>query len=161
MVETKTKAKSNGNTKAIEKSVKNRDQYLRSSFLYQAAILMSNGPANSKRDVKMAPLGRLYASQSKAVARKNVIRLSPDIKRTICKQCNTIMLPGSLCQIDIINESRNKTKKHADVLIYTCRECHSQKRYPIGKNREYMVFTDDRRQEITRIELGVNAALNN
>lgn len=35
-----------------------------------------------------------------------------------------------------------KKVSHADVLIHTCKVCGGEKRYPVGKNPDHVVFTD-------------------
>ncbi|KAK9236589.1 RNAse P Rpr2/Rpp21/SNM1 subunit domain-containing protein [Lipomyces kononenkoae] len=131
---------------ALSKSLKNRDQYLRTSFLYQASVLMANAaqanPELANTATKAtAPLARYYASQMKAVARKSVIRLDPNIKRSICKRCDTILIPGRTCATFVENESIGSVP-HADVLTHTCKVCGGQKRFPIGKDRDFLVFTE-------------------
>ncbi|KAK9468340.1 RNAse P Rpr2/Rpp21/SNM1 subunit domain-containing protein [Lipomyces arxii] len=128
---------------AVVKSIKNKDQYLRISFLYQAAQLMANTSRTSAEltSAPTAPLSRFYASQMRSVARKNVIRLDPSIKRTVCKRCDSVLIPGSTCAVAIENESRDKVA-HADVLTHTCMVCGGQKRYPVGMDRNYEVFTE-------------------
>ncbi|KAK7204519.1 RNAse P Rpr2/Rpp21/SNM1 subunit domain-containing protein [Myxozyma melibiosi] len=126
--------------------VKNRDQYLRASFLYQAAVLMAssadaNPEVSTKATAATAPLSRLYASQMRAVAQKSVLKLDPSIKRTICKRCDSVLIPGSTLSVHVENLSK-KAVPHADVLVHTCKVCGGQKRYPVGQNREHVLFTD-------------------
>ncbi|KAK9322534.1 RNAse P Rpr2/Rpp21/SNM1 subunit domain-containing protein [Lipomyces orientalis] len=140
-------AKAKAKTSAgLTKSLKNRDQYLRTSFLYQASVLMANSASTSpdlaeSATSATAPLSRFYASQMKSVARKGVIRLDPNIKRSICKRCDTVLIPGRTCAIAIENGSVN-TVPHADVLTHTCKVCGGQKRFPVGQNRDFLVFTE-------------------
>lgn len=75
------------------------------------------------------------------VAKKTVLKLSPGLKRSICKQCNSVLIPGMNVSIRIENLSRAKSA-HNDVLVYKCLQCDERKRFPIGKDREYVVFHD-------------------
>ncbi|KAJ3028122.1 UNVERIFIED_CONTAM: Ribonuclease P protein subunit p21 [Siphonaria sp. JEL0065] len=41
----------------------------------------------------------------KSVASRMVLRLDPTIKRTICKQCDTILIPGVTASVELDDES--------------------------------------------------------
>ncbi|KAK9372051.1 RNAse P Rpr2/Rpp21/SNM1 subunit domain-containing protein [Lipomyces chichibuensis] len=140
------KKESKKTSAALTKSLKNRDQYLRTSFLYQASVLMANTAITTPEFAvtatsATAPLARYYASQMKSVARKSVIRLDPNMKRFICKRCDTVLIAGRTCAIAVENESVAKVP-HADVLTHTCKVCGGQKRFPIGKKKDFVVFTE-------------------
>ncbi|KAK9451895.1 RNAse P Rpr2/Rpp21/SNM1 subunit domain-containing protein [Limtongia smithiae] len=123
------------------KQIKNRDQYLRASFLYQAAHLMGGvdggGAGGECGEASALPLSRFYVSQMRAVARKSVIRLDPEIKRTMCKRCDTVLTAGVTCAAVVENLSHRRLA-HADVLVHKCMACGLAKRYPVGRNREYV-----------------------
>ncbi|KAK9480843.1 RNAse P Rpr2/Rpp21/SNM1 subunit domain-containing protein [Lipomyces japonicus] len=120
----------------LARSLKNRDQYLRSSFLYKAAVLMSN--TSNQSDT--VPLSRLYLSQMRTITKKNVIRMDPNVKRSICKRCDSLLSPGTTSHVKVENLSASQSPA-CDVLTSTCRFCGGQKRFPVG-NRAYQVFTE-------------------
>ncbi|KAK9475032.1 RNAse P Rpr2/Rpp21/SNM1 subunit domain-containing protein [Dipodascopsis tothii] len=122
-------------------SVKNRDQYLRASFLYQASLLMGGD-----RRPESLVLGRVYASHMRSVARKNVIRLDPSVKRTVCKRCETPQVPGASCVVRLesaaAEDDCDSRRLAGDVLTYTCGVCGGQRRYPVGRDSAHTLFGD-------------------
>ncbi|EGC29983.1 hypothetical protein DICPUDRAFT_12115, partial [Dictyostelium purpureum] len=63
------------------------DSFKRINYLYQASNLMLNGTNNQ-------PLSNFYSRVLKKVSQKQVIQISPSIKRTICKKCSLLLVPG-------------------------------------------------------------------
>ncbi|KAK9463996.1 RNAse P Rpr2/Rpp21/SNM1 subunit domain-containing protein [Lipomyces oligophaga] len=139
---TKTNEENKISKVSLTKSVKNKDQYLRTSFLYQASLLLVR-ESQTRQDgsEQLANLSRICTSQMRAVARKSVLKLDPSIKRTVCKRCDTVLIYGHNCSVHVENMSKKKVL-HADVLIHTCLVCGGQKRYPVGQDRNYITFND-------------------
>ncbi|PKC60239.1 Rpr2-domain-containing protein [Rhizophagus irregularis] len=71
--------------------IQHREIYQRMNFLYQAATLMTT----------ITSLGRFYINTMKTIGTKQVLRIDPSIKRTICKRCETILLPGVTSKVRI------------------------------------------------------------
>ncbi|CAO3655258.1 unnamed protein product [Mucor fragilis] len=127
-------------------TVKNVQAYERLSFLHQAAILMStiqydtkastpskpsataSTPKHKVKDWQGDPPGTLHATSRhlnnhmKQITGKLVMRLDPSIKRTVCKRCDTPVIPV------ITSTSRIKSKPTPSV-IQTCKICKSKRRY--------------------------------
>lgn len=89
-------------------------------------------------------LSRQYASQLQAVSLKTQLRLSREIKHSLCKRCDTLLVPGSTCSKQIENKSRGGKKPWADVLVVGCGVCGAAKRYPQSQKRT-MRLVDRRR----------------
>ncbi|EFW18928.1 hypothetical protein D8B26_007131 [Coccidioides posadasii str. Silveira] len=89
-------------------------------------------------------LARQYASQLRATSLKSQQKLPRGVKHTLCKRCDTILVPGSTCSKEIENKSRGGTKPWADVLVVKCGVCGTVKRYPQVKKRT-MKLVDRRR----------------
>ncbi|KAJ4297468.1 hypothetical protein N0V90_005359 [Kalmusia sp. IMI 367209] len=70
------------------------------------------------------------------VSRKGQVRLSSDLKRSVCRICNTVLIPGRTATQRIENESRGGKKPWADVLVIECTLCGSKKRFPVGAQRQ-------------------------
>jgi ribonuclease P protein subunit RPR2 len=121
-------------------SIASKDHYARLSYLYQLSMVMSNSQQSM-------PLSRFYGSTVKAVARKNVLRLSPDFKRTMCRKCNRVLNPETSAR-RIINNSNSKDERN-DVLEILC-ECGWIKRYPVGRDAHYELWSD--KVESTKVE---------
>lgn len=112
------------------KVIPHRDHYARISYLAQASQLL--GDANEE-------LSRCYTNTMTTVAKKTVLRLSPHLKRTVCKKCSR-KLTSTNCDIELENLSKSQSEK-ANVLVYTCR-CGTAKRFPVGKKKDYKLWTD-------------------
>src|SRR5690348_13356450 len=111
------------------KGVPNKHLHARTSFLYQAATyltLQSSVNVNVNVNVKEAessgavpldsdskagrvhqpsPLALQLGSDLHTVSRKAQLRLSIDLKRSMCKSCHTILVPGQTAAQTIENES--------------------------------------------------------
>jgi ribonuclease P protein subunit RPR2 len=81
-------------------------------------------------------LSRELGSHILAVSRKGVVKLSTELKKSICRRCNSILVPGQTVESQVENMSRGGSKPWADVLVTTCVACGLQKRYPVGSSRQ-------------------------
>lgn len=128
-----------------------KDTFERMNFLYQAGALMS--PVNST-------LSCYYGQLCRAVAKKAVLRMlvfihsyyihtyndriiktnssiqyrEPAIKRTICKRCGNVLIPGTSSDIEI---SPNNPK----LCEIKCRKCGCLRRFTM--TGEYRSWLDD------------------
>ncbi|KAF2098022.1 Rpr2-domain-containing protein [Rhizodiscina lignyota] len=71
-----------------------------------------------------------------SISRRGQIHLSPDVKRTFCKSCNTLLISGSTSSSRLENRSRGGKKPWADVLVVKCLSCGAEKRFPVGSERQ-------------------------
>ena len=111
-----------------------RDAFQRLNFLYQAAhCAMSMNPPETD-------LARYYARMMKTLSLKNLLRLSPHIKRNICKSCCNLLLPGVTCTI------RNSNKK---TLIVKCCDCKYTRRFPL-QDVDYQLW-QDKQENISKV----------
>lgn len=107
--------------------------YARISFLYQSAQLLSQpSPYSTSPTIDPTPLSRFYLSTARTVAQKSVLRLSPNLKQTICRRCDALLIPGTTSTHRIENNSRGGRKSWADVLVVGCNACGTVKRFPVG-----------------------------
>ncbi|USP81236.1 uncharacterized protein yc1106_08510 [Curvularia clavata] len=129
------------------KGIPNKHLHARSSFLYQAATYLtlqttppysvttqdnqpeSNAPPNSH---SRSSIALALGSDLQQVSRKGQLRLAIDLKRSLCKSCNTILVPGRTATHAIENPSKGGSKPWADVLVVTCGVCGGKKRFPVG-----------------------------
>ncbi|XP_076464320.1 ribonuclease P protein subunit p21-like [Babylonia areolata] len=103
-----------------------KESYQRINYLYQAAHLcLQQSPPNPEQC-------RFYIQTLKTVAEKHVIRLHPEIKRSICRKCYMLLVPGitSSCKI------KKKGEKQTAV---SCLHCGSVKHFPWKKNYQLWV----------------------
>ncbi|KAM0356030.1 hypothetical protein ACHAPU_000423 [Fusarium lateritium] len=141
-----------------QKSVQNRIIYSRASYLYQAASYLAKQqspncqyalskssttghehsasvPTKNEQKV-LANMSRQAISALRAVAQKAQIRLSPAMKQTICKFCDTLLVEGDTCTSTVENASKGGRKPWADVLSIKCKTCGHVKRYPVSAPRQ-------------------------
>lgn len=137
------------------KGVPNKHLHARSTFLYQAAayltLQVATGHAEpvsshaSKDGVSdqtsttprtRSSLALQLGSDLQTVSRKGQVRLSTDLKRTVCKSCNTILIPGRTATHEIENASKGAKKPWADVLVVGCTFCGAKKRFPVGATKQ-------------------------
>ncbi|KAK9414256.1 putative Rpr2-domain-containing protein [Seiridium unicorne] len=141
-------------------SVPNRPLYSRLSYLYQAASYLA-GTAESATPPASAPeehdgkpenpsgceenssgqkirraVSRRLLHDMRATSLKGLIRLSPAMKRTVCKYCDTLMIEGETCTSVVENMSKGGKKPWADVLATTCKTCGGVKRFPIAPRQK-------------------------
>lgn len=76
------------------------------------------------------------APHIRSVSLKSQIRLSRDIKRSLCKRCNMLLVPGKTSTEKIENLSYEGQKLWADVLVVECKTCGAGKRFPVGAKRQ-------------------------
>lgn len=128
--------------------VVNRHIYTRASYLYQAANYLAEVSHQTQEDSQPTAndasqqpkasqnLSRQLASDLKNVCQKNVIRQTPDMKRTICKSCNTTLIEGKTSHSVVENPSEGGKKPWADLLVVKCLTCGNAKRYPVSARRQ-------------------------
>lgn len=128
----------------IPSSVPKKDHHQRVTYLYKLGSILAfkqsqfNLPVEKKRATEV--LSRAYLNHMDLVSKKAVLKLHPDIKRTICKKCNRLLIDGLTSKTRMKNNSRNKLP-HCDILEISC-ECGSVKRFPVGKDPEYELFSE-------------------
>jgi ribonuclease P protein subunit RPR2 len=81
-------------------------------------------------------VSRRLISDLRNVSQKSVIRMSPDLKHSICKYCDTILIDGSTCTNEIENRSKDGKKPWADVLVCKCNTCGFARRFPMAHERQ-------------------------
>ncbi|KAI5800338.1 RNAse P Rpr2/Rpp21/SNM1 subunit domain-containing protein [Peziza echinospora] len=103
-----------------------RTSFLRLSHLYQLShSALPHTP----------PLARFYLSTMRSLSHKSVLRLAPSIKRSICKRCDSLLVPGVSCAGEMRNDARggSERKPWADVWVVRCNGCGAEKRFPVGQ----------------------------
>lgn len=115
-----------------------KDHYARVSYLYQVA--------NFYTSQGLPTMSRIMARNLDLVSKRTVLKLLPHLKRTICKKCSTMLIPGLTMTAEIVNELKDKPDRgkllRADVLVHSCLLCGNTKRFPFGKDPEYKLFCE-------------------
>jgi ribonuclease P protein subunit RPR2 len=133
--------------KGVE-GVPQRHLHSRISYLFQASHYLSarTKPSEKQIDNKISKntqygslnyqgipsqcQSRHLTAQLKGVARKSQIRLSREVKRSICKRCGALLLPGQTSSQALVNGSKGGRKPWADVYEVRCLKCQAVKRFP-------------------------------
>ncbi|CCK72537.1 ribonuclease P protein subunit RPR2 KNAG_0K01720 [Huiozyma naganishii CBS 8797] len=110
----------------------NKDHYQRLNYLYQLSMFTT---LNDKQ-----PLARTYAKNLDLVSKKTKCSLLPQVKRTICKKCHSILIPNKTASTKIRNKARRKDPKNDDLVIRCV--CGEEKVFRIGLNRDYRSFAE-------------------
>lgn len=84
---------------------------------------------------RLPNLSRAYTSQLRGISLKTQLRLPQEVKRSFCKRCDTLLVPGVSCMQEIRNTSREGKKPWADVRVVRCTTCGTEKRYPQAEKR--------------------------
>jgi ribonuclease P protein subunit RPR2 len=88
----------------------------RINYLFQAAhAVLRENPDN-------IALVRYYCQNLSVIAKKNVLRLAPEIKRYICKKCFCLLIPGITCRVRV----KDNRQKRVSVI---CLHCDKQKHF--------------------------------
>lgn len=81
-------------------------------------------------------LPRKMVSDLRDVSLKMQIRLSPAMKHTMCKRCDTLLVDGSTCATEVENKSKGGRKPWAETLVKKCLNCGCERRYPVNLDRQ-------------------------
>ncbi|KAK4898486.1 hypothetical protein LTR27_004083 [Elasticomyces elasticus] len=104
--------------------------------------------SNAGLDLPLSGGLPLYlASHLGQIARKTQTRLHPNIKHTICRTCNAVLIIGETSTKRMENVSRGGRKPHADVLVVECTVCGAAKRFPVGAKRQKRKAARSQNQE--------------
>ncbi|EKM75562.1 hypothetical protein AGABI1DRAFT_132102 [Agaricus bisporus var. burnettii JB137-S8] len=137
-------------------TVPNRDIMQRMNFLWQASVLLEglggsgvgdtgtgtssgDGDSEVKGDLKTkkartkkvngSDLARMYVRTMNVVGQRTTTKMDPSVKRTICKSCSSVLIPGISARI------RNRpSRQHQHLMIYTCLKCDTSRRIPAPRN---------------------------
>ncbi|XP_053709833.1 ribonuclease P protein subunit p21 [Synchiropus splendidus] len=109
--------------------LKDKEAYQRLNFLYQAAhCVLSQNPENVE-------LARFYCFTQKTIARRLVLRQDPSVKRTICKKCCSLLIPGVTATV----RQRRKNGKSRFTVV-RCLSCGQSKTFL--NNPDYCLWSD-------------------
>jgi len=125
------------------------------------SVLESSTSSVAPKPTKPASSGLALqlSSHLRGVSLKGQVRLSRDLKRSICKCCKTILIPGRTSTTTIENQSRGGKKPWADVLVIECSTCGSKKRFPTGSERQTRKTTRPKAKEGSPTKTGLQTMI--
>lgn len=79
-------------------------------------------------------LSSTYNSILKGLSQKNLIKIDPEMKRNICKGCNTMLIPGKTVTCRTIRKSKGAIK-------WSCKFCGKSKIFK--NNNNYCMWSEN------------------
>ncbi|KAF5909791.1 ribonuclease P protein subunit p21-like, partial [Clarias magur] len=99
-------------------NIKDKEAFQRLNFLYQAAhCVLAQNPENTE-------LARFYCFTQKTIAKRLVLRQDPSVKRTMCKKCCALLIPGVTATF---RQRKGFRKQRATVI--RCLSCGQTKKF--------------------------------
>ena len=137
-------------------SAPNKALHSRVSYLYQAATYLATQQQHSRTAAHATstnqersevsqtnasnqlfqPVSRRLISDLRSVSLKGQLRMSPTMKHSICKNCDTMLIDGTTCSNEVENKSKGGKKHWADVLVRKCNTCGFVRRFPLTTERQ-------------------------
>uniref|UniRef100_A0A8C9CKB5 Ribonuclease P/MRP subunit p21 n=1 Tax=Phocoena sinus TaxID=42100 RepID=A0A8C9CKB5_PHOSS len=121
--------------------VKDREAFQRLSFLYQVSprrrthreAAQCGGPPLTAfpqaahcvlaQDPENQALARFYCHTERTIAKRLVLRRDPSVKRTLCRGCSSLLIPGLTCT------QRQRRCKAQRWTVQTCLTCQRSQRF--------------------------------
>ncbi|XP_069006719.1 ribonuclease P protein subunit p21 [Embiotoca jacksoni] len=106
-----------------------KEAHQRLNYLYQAAhCVLSQNPVNVE-------LARFYCFTQKTIAKRLVLRQDPSVKRTLCKKCCSLLIPG----VTATTRQRRKNGR-TRFTVMRCLSCGQSKTFL--NNPDYCLWAD-------------------
>lgn len=90
---------------------------------------------------------------------KGQARLPAELKQSICKRCDTLLVEPSTCRAYTENKSRGGRKPWAEVKVLECVCCGAKKRFPVGSERQARKVLRKTKEDLDASKLGDNENL--
>ncbi|KAF8971206.1 RNAse P Rpr2/Rpp21/SNM1 subunit domain-containing protein [Flammula alnicola] len=74
-------------------------------------------------------LARSYVQCMRVVGQKTTVKIDPSLKRSLCSNCSTTLVPGSSASVRVKN-----SPCHGHIVVYTCLHCKTKKQIPAPPN---------------------------
>ncbi|KAJ8279857.1 hypothetical protein COCON_G00069230 [Conger conger] len=99
-------------------NIKDKEAFQRLNFLYQAAhCVLAQNPENVE-------LARFYCFTQKTISKRLVLRQDPSVKRTMCKKCYSVLVPGVTATV-----RQRRSRNRECVTLVRCVSCGQTKRF--------------------------------
>uniref|UniRef100_A0A3Q0S2C8 Ribonuclease P 21 subunit n=1 Tax=Amphilophus citrinellus TaxID=61819 RepID=A0A3Q0S2C8_AMPCI len=110
--------------------LKDKEAFQRLNYLYQAAhCVLAQNPENVE-------LARFYSFTQKTIAKRLVLRQDPSVKRTLCKRCCSLLIPG----VTATTRQRSKQLFSTRFTVMRCLSCGQRK--TLLNNPDYCLWAD-------------------
>ncbi|KAG7488352.1 hypothetical protein MATL_G00034450 [Megalops atlanticus] len=99
-------------------NIKDKEAFQRLNFLYQAAhCVLAQNPENVE-------LARFYCYTQRTISKRLVLRQDPSVKRTMCKKCYSLLVPGVTATV-----RQRKSRKRECRTLVRCLSCGQTRRF--------------------------------
>ncbi|KAH8992756.1 Rpr2-domain-containing protein [Lactarius hatsudake] len=78
-----------------------------------------------RRVILAADIGQGYVRAMRLIGQKTTVKMDPTVKRTLCKGCDTVLIPGLSATVRV-----NGSNNHRHLVTTTCLRCKSSRRIP-------------------------------
>ncbi|KAH9083578.1 Rpr2-domain-containing protein [Lactarius deliciosus] len=78
-----------------------------------------------RRVIRAADIGQGYVRAMRLIGQKTTVKMDPTVKRTLCKGCDTVLIPGLSATVRV-----NGSNNHRHLVTTTCLRCKSSRRIP-------------------------------
>ncbi|KAH9948932.1 Rpr2-domain-containing protein [Amylocystis lapponica] len=79
----------------------------------------------ARHPASAADLSRSYVKAMHLIGKKTTVKMDPALKRTLCKGCFSVLIPGSTATVRV-----HPSPSHGHSMAYTCTACHTVRRIP-------------------------------
>lgn len=142
----KAKTSKGGNTFVPQKHLHSRLSYLHqaATFLATTEQIHASGTAHNtgvcsthvvdapRRNDRHASESTRLLTHLRGVSRKTQLRLTPNVKHTICRRCDSLLIHGKSSHEATVNPSKGGGKPWAELFEVRCNRCGTIKRFPVG-----------------------------
>lgn len=115
-----------------------RDAMCRMNFLYQAADICRN-----LRKSESTKLAMYYSSLMTSIGRKAQARMDPQLKRILCKGCNTLLVPGDTVVVRVL-------RKPDPSVVWVCLFCGVLKIF--RSRKDYIIWSENSNSVVETIK---------
>ncbi|CAL8269902.1 unnamed protein product [Arctogadus glacialis] len=99
-------------------NLKDKEAYQRLNYLHQAAhCVLSQNASNVE-------LARFYSFTQRTIAKRLVLRQDPSVKRTLCKKCCSLLIPGVTA-----TSRQRRNNKATRFTVIRCLSCGQTKTF--------------------------------
>ncbi|KAK4021695.1 ribonuclease P protein subunit rpr2 [Daphnia magna] len=115
------------------------DGFHRMNFLYQASVVMLNA-------VPSCPsISSFYGTNIVSIGKKLQLKLDPSLKRTMCKGCKGLLIPGKTAEVRIqkpltSKKKKKRQKKNNKIQVWKCLLCECVKNYILKS--DYILWSE-------------------
>ncbi|KAI0268732.1 RNAse P Rpr2/Rpp21/SNM1 subunit domain-containing protein [Gloeopeniophorella convolvens] len=78
-----------------------------------------------RREIRAADIGQGYVRSMRLIGQKTTVKMDPTVKRTLCKGCDTVLIPGASAIVRV-----NRSSNHRHLITTTCLRCRLARRIP-------------------------------